>query len=74
MAAGIYGSRDLAKNSVSGWRRTCPDDHLLAAVVVVVICYSSKNASTLKRWREEASHSSASETGQDGVYECEESQ
>ena len=59
---------------MGSWRRTCPDDDLLAAVVVVEICDSSKNTSTLKRWREEASHSCAFEAGQDGVYECEESQ
>ena len=59
---------------MGGWRRECPGDHLLAAVVVVDICDSSENTSTLKRWRAEASHSSASEAGQDGVCECEESQ
>ena len=61
-------------DSVGGWRRTCPYDHLLVTVVVMVICNNSKTASTLKRWREEASHSSASEAGQDGVCECDESQ
>lgn len=54
MRAGIYGSRGRAKDSVGRWRKTSPGEDLGAAGVVVVICDSSQNTSTLKRWGEAA--------------------
>ena len=58
---------------MGGWR-TRSDDDLSVAFVVSIICDSSKNASALKRRREETLRSSASEAGPGGVCDCEESQ
>ena len=73
LGAGTYGGRDRAKDSMVGWR-TRSDDDLPATVVVMVICDNSKNASALKRQREETLRSSASKAGQDGACDREESQ